>query len=478
MNQAQSSLQQPLLVELSGSGLRHVFELAELDDRAYLVGSSRQADFRIDRPDVAAVEFHVERVGSDAWLVPAYRGRGLRVNGVPVRTSVRIDGRLILELGPYGLELRVLPEGADVAEASRSSSAPRPLPADYTHTVPTDTACTAVAMKPFDTDPSANIPTQQVPVLRASPAVVAPQQTQRMAPIRPAALQALQHTERLAPIATPPPLASEPYGGGLFETQRLAPVTAPVAPPMSPPPARIFPVSIRPIEAPPAQPQGDPAPLTTQETTSFDIAAVAIGTLEVASAGVAQTAAPPLPARTKSADRADRARAPQLVSWKAFLTRLGTLAKDRPTLVVGGGLVGALVLALALVGATRIVEPTRRAPAGDKAASSAKSATPPPVLASAAAAGVTPAPALVVVPTPPANPKRGSKGAADPVLAAAVTELAAGRLAEGSQAYGALASRPSGQVYTKLAALLARRASADCSGSSTSTHVHCPELLK
>jgi hypothetical protein len=475
MNFAQPSLQPPILVELSGSGLRHVFELAESDDRAYLVGSSRQTDFRIDRPGVAAVEFHVERVGSDAWLVPAYRGRGLRVNGVPVKTSVRIDGRLILELGSYGFELRVLPEDADVAEASRSSSAPRPLPADYTHTVPTDTACTAVAMTPFDPDPSENIPTQQVPALRASGAVVAPQQTQRIAPIRPIPWQALQHTERLAPVAVPPPLSSDQYGGALFETQRLAPVTAPVAPLISSPPARIAPAAIRAIDAAPAESPNEQAPLATQETTSFDIAAVAIGTLQIASPAFVDAAAHPLPAPTK---KAGRPRSSHIAASSAFLAQLGTLAKERPVLVVGGGLVAALVLALALVGATRVVEPARHGSANGRAASSANPAlaTPTP---SVSAAVVTPVLTLVVVPTPPANPKRTSRSVADPVLVAAVADLASGRVADASRAYGALASRSAGaDVYTKLAALLAKRASTDCSGSAPSEPSHCPELLK
>jgi hypothetical protein len=275
MTNAQLSTQSLLLVELSGSGLRHVFELAELDDRAYLVGSSRQTDFRIDRPGVAAVEFHIERVGSNAWLVPAYRGRGLRVNGAPVTNNVCIDRRLILSLGSFELELRALPEDADVAETSRSSSAPRPLPADYTNTVPTDTACTVVAMKPFEFDPAANVPTEQLPVVRTTTAVIAPQQTQRMAPIRPAPLLLPQHTERLAPVTAQPVRALEPTGGAMFETQRLAPVRGPVVAAIPAPQVPIPAHAIRPIEAPSrARPPDDPVQMVTQETTAFNVAAV------------------------------------------------------------------------------------------------------------------------------------------------------------------------------------------------------------
>lgn len=473
MTKAQPSPQSVLLVGLSGSGLRHVFELAELDDRAYLVGSSRQTDFRIDRPGVAAVEFHLERVGALAWLVPAYRGRGLRVDGVPVTNRVCIDGRLILSIGSFELELRVLPDDADVGETSRSSSAPRPLPADYTNTVPTDTACTAVAMKPLEFDPSANVPTQQLPVVRSTTALVAPQQTQRMAPVRPAPMVLHQHTERMAPLTAPPVRDLGATGGAMFETQRLAPVRGPVVGAIPTPQAPIAAHAIRPIEAPSSpRPPDDPAQMVTQETTAFDVAAVVDARPRVESAIAATTAAqaPPISKALRTAPR----RPPP---WHAFLTQLGTLTKERPVLVLGGGLACALVIALALVGAARVAEPTRRASTASATASSRPvpgSAAPTP----SATVLVASAPALVAVPAPAAEPKRKPKGLVDPVLAAAAGHLAAGRVAEASQAYAALAARPEGgEVYASAAALLARRAGQDCS-ASPSASARCPELLK
>jgi hypothetical protein len=422
---------------------------------------------------VAAVEFHLERVGSHAWLVPAYRGRGLRVNGVPAANSVCIDGRLILSLGSFDLELRVLPEDADVGETSRSSSASRPLPADYTNTVPTDTACTAVAMKRFEFDPSTNVPTEQLPVVRTTTVVATPQQTQRMAPIRPAPLLLPQYTERLAPVTAPPVRDLGPAGAGMFETQRIAPVRGPVVAAIPTPQVPISAHAIRPIEAPsPARPVDDPAQVITQETTAFDVAAVLDARPRMESSLAAPTAAqaPPI---AKASRAAPRPTSP----WHTFLTQLGTLTKERPILVLGGGLASALVIALALVGAARVAEPPRRA--STAATASSRPAPGSVVPSPSATALAAPAAALVAVPVPETpDPKRKPKGVVDPVLATAAGHLAAGRVADASQAYAGLASRPEGgEVYAKAAALLARRAGQDCS-ASPSASARCPELLK
>jgi hypothetical protein len=408
---------------------------------------------------VAAVEFHIERVGSHAWLVPAYRGRRLRVNGAPVTNNVCIDGRLILSLGSFELELRVLPEDADVAETSRSSSVPRPLPADYTNTVPTDTACTVVAMKPFEVDPAANVPTEQLPVVRTTTAVVAP-----------------QHTERLAPVTAQAVWDLGPTGGAMFETQRLAPVRGPVVAAIPAPQVPIPAHAIRPIEAPStARPPDDPVQMVTQETTAFDVAAVVDARPRAESANATTTAvhAPPI---VKKAIRTAPGQPPP---WHAFLTHLGTLTKERPVLVLGGGLASALVMALALVGAARVAEPPRRASTPAAAVPSANPATESVALAPSATALAAPAPALIAVPVPAAaDPKRKPKGVVDPELAAAAGHLAAGRVADASQAYAALGSRPEGgEVYAQASALLARRAGQDCS-AAPSAGARCPELLK
>jgi hypothetical protein len=440
----------PLFVELSGTGVHHVFEL-DSEDRAFLVGSSHQADLRLDQPGIAAVEFHIERVADVACLVPAYRGRRLRVNGTPATSSVPLIGRALVALGALELELKVLHHQGDADRANRSSSAPRPFPVDYAATVPTDTAPTAVAMKPFEYS-SANVPTQALTV-RRPPMALNHQQTERMAPIGPPPLQFAQLTERLPPLAAPLAPSRAPSAVETQHTQRLAAVAAPAPAPAAA--ASRLPALER-RESGAQKPQGSPpsaasAPLATQETTSFDVAVV----------GGAQ------------------ARLPQQSASSAFLVQLGALTKQRPVLVLAGALMGALVLALALVGATRVTEPKRalEPPPRPTARGSGASAGAKPPARAPQAAQVASAPAgVVVAPTPEPKPSpRAAKSPVDPEVAAAVGHLAAGRISEASKAYGALAARPrGGEVYAKVAALLARRASG-CSEGSTAS---CPEVLR
>lgn len=463
----------PLFVELSGSGFRHVFEFEAANDRAFLVGSSRQADFRVDRDGIAAVEFHLERSGADVWLVPAYRARRLRVNGVPIASSVKIGGRLLLALSGLELELRLLPDDADMDETSRSSSAPRPLPANYLDTLPTDTACTLVAMS-LDAEPALNMLTQPIPSERWL--ALAPQATERIAPLRPASLQNLQQTERLAPLVGPPPPALDESTArvALLQTQRIAPVTAapPLAPPGVPAPASKPVHSAAPVASERAR-AVEPAPLATQETTAFDVTALAQDQPALDSQAVAASTT----SRPEPQPLTKRAAMPPGSSVTAFLTQLGILTKQRPVLIVGGGLVGSLVLALALVGAARVASPARVEP---KVAGSPPRAA-PSTQPSASAPNPAPlrASAIVVVKPPSAEAKpsgRAKKGAADPELIVAVGHLAAGRVGEASASYRTLSARhEGGDVYAKASSLLARR-TAECVAPSQLDR--CPELLK
>jgi len=436
-----------MFVELSTDGIRHVFELGAADDRAFLVGSSRQTDLCIDRPGVAAVEFHLERAGNDVWLVPAYRGRGLRVNGAPATNRMRLNDRLCVSVGALELELRALQNASEAGTSSRSSSAPRCLPADYSETVPTDTANTSIALKPFEAEPDASMPTLLVPTLRAVAAAVPDQHTQRIAPVRPAPLQSLQHTQRLEPSALLRPRPSQAAPQVLFETQRLAPVTTLLPTPAALEPA-VLPSRVLPVLPEEATRSTRLSPLTTQDTSAFDMAALK-----------KEEAQP-----------------------TTFLTQLGVATRQRPLVILGGGLAASLVLALALVGGSRLAKSADRVSTTDTVASALVVVTSPAPPNKPPAPTETSTMPIVAVPPPAGDTKpagRGPRKVADPELTNVVGQVSAGRLSEASQTYASLSSRPEGAVvYAKVASILARRASQSCNANSASAPADCPEIIK
>lgn len=457
----------PLFVELSVAGVHHVFAL-DSHERAFVVGSSRQADLRLEHPGVAAVEFHIERVADVACLVPAYRGRRLRVNGAPAAAAVPLVGRALVALEALELQLRVLHDADEARSTNRSSSAPRPLPLDYSSTILTDTALTAIAMNPFVPAPLSNVSTQNIPVQR-TPVGLGHQQTERLAAVRPMPLQLPQMTERL-PTMFPRGRTAVPVETP--RTQRLSPMTAP-------PPSveRVPPVETSAVGAAMARAEVSQAAapiLATQDTTSFDVAAVAPPTLRSDNNGDQRTVVVSTTPETPRQPRKSASPKPPLGS-KTLLTQLGALTKQRPVLAISGAALGAMILSFALVGAARVADPRRapapaalssRAPATSNQAASSPPVQPLPSL---------PATVAVAVPTDAKAPFRTSKGPHDPELASAVGHLAAGRIFEASQAYSVLAARPAGgDVYARTAALLSRRATACATGSPT----RCPEILK
>jgi hypothetical protein len=255
----------------------------------------------------------------------------------------------------------------------------------------------------------------------------------------------------------------------LFQTQRIAPLTT------SPTAAAH---AIKPVvqalalelEAPVAL---GPTSLSTQETTAFDVAALSHD-LPAARNTISETP-PASPPQQQAVTK--RAAPPRPSRVTAFLTQVGVLTKQRPVLIVGGGLVGAFVLALALLGATRLGDPSKAA-AAPLAPTSAKPLTGP--VPSATPVVEKSPPVVAVVTPPPAEAKakaRAQKGSDDPVLRMAVGHLAAGRVSEAAEAYRVLSARSEGGgIYAKAAALLARRAG-ECV-AATAQPANCPEILK
>jgi len=316
-----SSQNDPIFIELSGAGLRHVLELEPALERVFVVGSSRQADVFVDVAGVAAVEFHLERLGNEIWLTPAYRGRGIVVNGERRREGFQINAAaLMLRFGGYELALRLLAGDEDRGPATRSESAPRRLPNDYSLSLPTDTEKTAFAIPASMLDAGDTAP---ISIPRAGSALP------------------VQRTERLVPVVVAPIL-------DIQETQQIVPVLAP--------PSLFF--SDHTDTTPSCTPPVQESPLASEATTTFYVPAVRAATPDsqqrVATAVAVNRADALRPVNALSV-------APSINGFKSLLSQLGLAAKARPLLVLGGALAMSLVLALALVGATRLSHPTRPA---------------------------------------------------------------------------------------------------------------------
>jgi hypothetical protein len=156
---------------------------------------------------------------------------------------------------------------------------------------------------------------------------------------------------------------------------------------------------------------------------------------------------------------------------------VGVATKRRPALVLGGCLAMSLVLALALVGASRLSAPTIERtprPASPSDLMAQAPAPPPPV------AAPTASPLLIVAASPSPTEKQSGRGAirVETPLLVAVRHASAGRLAEAAEAYRALGAGTDGGVYAGLAQILARRASAACASDVANQERACPEILK
>lgn len=450
--------QEPIFVEVSRASFRHILELEAGTERAYLVGASQQADVFIDAPGAAAVEFHLERLGSDIWLTPAYRGRRILVNGAPVLDRVPITSGVLLRLGDYELGVRLLNPDEPREASTRSSSAPRPLPNDYSLGLPTDTQQTSLAMTP-------QLPEAADAAInggwRGARAHLSEHRTERLRPVAAPSLLP-QQTERMAPVVIPPQLAS---GLGQTETVRMKPIAVP--------PPKTSPVlaSHGPVSASATGLVVPSSPLASQETSSFDIAR-----LSPVPTPVPEPPPPPEPARPapkgaevpKVPSHAPRATS----SLQLLLAQLGVMTQRRPVLIAGMALAGSLVLALALVGASRL-SPSRSVPVSPPTTKvTARSATPGPTLPTPTDAP----PAILVAPAPSSAATPVASGAEKPSEAAA-RNLSAGRLAEAAEQYRLLGMQPDGAVYAEVAALLSRRLSANCATKASPTR-GCPEILK
>ena len=201
-----------------------------------------------------------------------------------------------------------------------------------------------------------------------------------------------------------------------------------------------------------------------------------------------ETAPVPLPlAATSSTAPVARSVSKAPASPKSWLALLGHAAQRSPLRVGGSALAAAVVLTLALVGASRLlpVAGAHRASLASGRGStltsqavlpSAQPAPAPPTIANSIALAATPA-------TPPSSnaaasakgPERGGSVPADPELAQAVGHLKAGRFPEAESAYLRLSARdPQNTAYASLSRMLKERAAARCSMKPPASG--CPEV--
>ena len=183
---------------------------------------------------------------------------------------------------------------------------------------------------------------------------------------------------------------------------------------------------------------------------------------------LAATRGRPEPARRGSIDRAPCA-----------VAKLGILTQRYPVGVIGGVAVGAMMLAVSLVGAAHLLGLRSRTPDAipvSRAALQAAVVVKKPVEQSFATASGSATPvrralnlsasgAPNVPPSPPSAPATAQTAATetDPSLPVAVGHLFSGRLLEAEQAYRALAvQHPEEPTYQALSRLLARRNGPDC----------------
>lgn len=525
-------LKSPLWLEIRHKELTWLFELKAGEERAVVVGSQHRADVCLARPGIASMHFHFEREGDAVTVIPGYRSE-LRINSVRALEPCPIRTHAIVEF--CGASLEVTTHRQRPSHLELTAYVERTSGLDYLQSLPEDTDPTGVAATAVSGVSHVSLDTLEVvraafvterivrepaadadrPVARLSgPALGAPLGPQGTVIMSRAELRKhedqlpepsawaqarLGNTERI-PMAA---LAIEPRSERAATPDstptriespaaRRSKPPAPAAPSPAPVEARLSPVPNQPTVLP-AQPP------SSQQTTDFDVAAVApffvtppSGVLNRTAPAVAPPAAteatPPASVRAASTSTAPVSRtiAHAPLMPQALLAALGNAARRSPLLVSAGALSGALILTLALIGASRLLpmKPSQR-PAGPVAEASAALPSVAPAaersatVATAAQIATTSAQPLTssVTPPPSSVPPGAATGSskADPDVVQAVGHLVAGRLAEAQLAYSRLAARePQNAAYAAISRMLDQRSTAPCSQKQPAKG--CPEV--
>ena len=368
----------PVFVQLIAHGTARNLALPPNGERALVVGSTREADFRVNGLRVAPVQFHLERAEGAVWLIPAYSIRDLRLNGEAVVGPATLEEHNIVLFAGVHLEITIRDESEFVASGDSLSADPpsrREFRASYSMELPSEYDATHLAMTPVPTDASEDDwQTADAQPTVDQAATAEEQTTQRIASFRreptpetDSAAEFTLHGTQIIPRVEPGSTASTPsVSQPPPETTGVAAVAQADARPLEP--LRLIPLSNAP-RPPPIPPRPTPrAPVSRPDS--------AIGLGGTADSGTAVTPPPlgrhPLLLASDAAPprlHAGSAKPPEAATLGcSLLTRLGLLTKARPLLVGCCAGFGAALLTIALVAATRLVAPDRAQPVAGHAA--------------------------------------------------------------------------------------------------------------
>ena len=434
-------------------------------ERAVVVGSLLRADVQIPKPGVAPVHFHFEREADSVWLIPAYR-TDIRVNAARVNGPCCLTESAIIEFAGLALDARVLHTAPVLPNASVSE------PDRYTPSASTDAmTCVAVAPATAAEEREENADTARVEPYQAefrrdealAPAPNATTLNERA--LFSSVAQPVEHTERMSSASqfahiTPGEslaIQTERIVGPLFSVPVVNQRRASSEPSVMVPSSRTerIPVPVLPAIAPNRVVEVPVAPSQPEPDATFP--------------------------RRDSPTEGGRERVPESMrahlresNWISplfWLERLGLLAQRRPLAVATGAAAGALLLTVALVGASRTLRKTNQY--GGDAHSHAPSGTSSPVGSGAPLEPGGRSNAASPITATPVAADASSATRAD--SSAAVAHLFAGRHAEAQSAYAALAGDD--PAYRTIARLLARSASTECTGKGD-LPAHCPEVKR
>ncbi len=372
----------PVFVQLIAHGTSRNLALPPNGERALVVGSTREADFRVNGLRVAPVQFHLERYKGAVWLIPAYSIRDLRLNGEAVVGPAPLEEHNIVLFAGVHLEITIRDENEFVASGdSLSTDAPsrREFRASYSMDLPSEHDETHLAMTPVPTGTS---PEDDWPTADAQPTVD-----------QAATAEEQTTTQRIAPFrAAPTPQTGSAAEFTLYGTQiipRVEPGATSSTPTVSQPPPkptagldaatahaesrRLEPLQLIPLSNAP-RPQPIPPRPTPRAPVSRDDSDIVLG-----GTAHSRAAVPPPPLGRHPLLLASDAGPPRLHTASVKppktatrdpspFTRLGLLTKARPLFVGCCAGFGAALLTIALVAATRMVAPDRAQPVAGHAA--------------------------------------------------------------------------------------------------------------
>ena len=138
-------------VELTINGLACAQEFPPAEERAFVVGSTAQADLRVNGIGVAPVQFHIERDDGGIWLIPGYGIADLSVDSIRTLGPTALKASTVVEF--CDVRIRVVVTEADRLATdddrlAMRKAAGRVSRESYSWSLPGEEEPTVVAMRP------------------------------------------------------------------------------------------------------------------------------------------------------------------------------------------------------------------------------------------------------------------------------------------------------------------------------------------